>query len=233
MLAARAAHRHHARMPVHADPVSLPSLATDEVHVWQWTWTRDLGDLPPRRWLAAYAGVPARELTVLRGVHGKPYLVTPHDDIAFSWSHSGDRALLAVARGVGQLGVDIERSRPRPRLLELARRFYAAEEAAALEALPESGRLAAFLALWTAKEAVLKAHGGGLSYGLHRARFALADPVRAVAFDGEIAPASDWQLHDLKQGEGWHASVAWRGEPREVRLFEAQPVFTSPPEPFA
>jgi 4'-phosphopantetheinyl transferase len=220
-------------MPVSVDPVSLPPLTRNEVHVWQWPWTRDLGNQPPTRWLAAYAGVPVGELVVLRGVHGKPYLGAPHDDITFSWSHSGDRALLAVARDLGQLGVDIERSRTRPRLLELARRFYAPEEADALEALPASGHLAAFLALWTAKEAVLKAHGGGLSYGLHRARFALANPVRAVAFDGEIAPASDWQLHDIAQGEDWHAAVAWRGEPREVRLFTAPPPFTSPSEPFA
>jgi 4'-phosphopantetheinyl transferase len=219
-------------MPEHAAPVSLPPLTIDQVHIWQWPWTHELGELPPRPWLAAYAGVSTSAITVNRGEHGKPFLGAPHDDLAFSWSHSGDRALLAVARGIHQLGVDIERSRPRPRLLELARRFYAAEEADALEALPDIRRLEAFLTLWTAKEAVLKAHGGGLSYGLHRVRFAMGETVRPVAFDGEIAPASDWRIHDIAQGDGWHAAVAWRGEPREIHLFQGSPAFTSSAEPF-
>jgi 4'-phosphopantetheinyl transferase len=219
------------------EPKSIRALNADDVHVWQWRWTRELGDLPPRRWLAAYAGVPAEQLAIVRGVHGKPYLATPHDDLVFSWSHSGDRALLAVARGIAELGIDIERSRPRSRVLELAKRFFAPSEAVAIGSLPETDRLAAFLDLWTAKEAVLKAHGHGLSYGLHRVRFALEADTVPVAFEGEIAPASDWQLHRIAQGEGWHAAVAWRGGPRRLRVFQVEandlPPFTPSAEPFA
>src|SRR3546814_6405959 len=58
-------------------------------------------------------------------------------------------------------GIDLERQRPRARALEIAERYFSADEAAALAALPAADRSVAFLELWTAKEAVLKALGRG------------------------------------------------------------------------
>jgi 4'-phosphopantetheinyl transferase len=199
---------------------AMPALADDEIHVWQTRWTSDEGDLPFVALLAAYAGPDAP--AIVRGEHGKPRFPAPWNTLGFNWSHSGDRALFAIGRGAEgfEVGVDIERVRPRPRALELAARFFAPEEAALLTALPEGERLNGFLRLWTAKEAVLKANGGGLSYGLHRASFRLKRAgMTPVAFDGEIAPASDWRVEPLFTGEGEVAAVAWRGSERSVRVF--------------
>jgi len=198
----------------------VPALADNEIHVWQTRWTSGAGELPFVALLAAYAGpdAPAAE----RGEHGKPRFPAPFDDLGFNWSHSGDVALFAIGRGSPgfELGVDIERVRPRARALELATRFFAPDETAMLAALPADALLDGFLRLWTAKEAVLKAHGGGLSYGLHRASFALGDDVvTPVAFDGEIAPASAWRVTPLDTGAACVAAVAWRGGDRIVRVF--------------
>jgi 4'-phosphopantetheinyl transferase len=199
-----------------------PVLPDDEVHVWRLPWVHGSAELMPRCRLAEYLGADVTALAIVRGEHGKPTLAAPHDDLAFSWSHSGDIALLAVARGITQLGVDVERVRPRSRVLELASRFFAEDEAEAIRMLPERERLGAFLDLWTAKESVLKAHGGGLVYGLHRVVFGrVGGKTIAERFEGELAPASEWQLHALGLGEGWHASVAWRGEARKIRLYES------------
>jgi len=198
----------------------LPPLCDDEIHIWQTGWTSGQGELPFVSLLAAYAGPDAP--AIARGEHGKPHFPAPFDDLGFNWSHSGDRALFAVGRGGRgfELGVDIERVRPRPRALELAGRFFAPDETAMLSALPEDQQLTSFLRLWTAKEAVLKANGGGLSYGLHRVSFALGVPaVRPVAFEGEIAPASAWCVETLDVGAECVAAVAWRGGARKVRLF--------------
>jgi 4'-phosphopantetheinyl transferase len=206
------------------DNGEFPVLADDEVHVWRLPWTPGAGDPMPRQRLADYVGVSVAELVVVRGEHGKPTLAAPHDGLAFSWSHSGDVALLAVARGLTQLGVDVERVRPRSRVLELAARFFDAGETDLLRALPEREQLGAFLDLWTAKESVLKAHGGGLVYGLHRVVFAQSGGLTsAQRFEGELAPASAWQLHALELGESWHASLAWRGKPRRIRLYASRP----------
>jgi 4'-phosphopantetheinyl transferase len=198
----------------------VPLLADDEIHVWQTSWTSGQGELPFMSLLAAYAGPDAPAM--VRGEHGKPHFPAPFGTLGFNWSHSGDRALFAVGRGGGgfELGVDIERVRPRPRALELATRFFAPDETAMLAALPEKRRLDGFLRLWTAKEAVLKANGGGLSYGLHRVAFALGDAaVTPVAFEGEIAPASAWHVEALDMGSGCVAAVAWRGGERRIRVF--------------
>jgi 4'-phosphopantetheinyl transferase len=198
----------------------IPLLADDEIHVWQTSWTSGQGELPFLSLLAAYAGPDAPAM--VRSEHGKPHFPAPFGKLGFNWSHSGEKALFAVGRGSDgfELGVDIERVRPRPRALELATRFFAPDETAMLAALPEERLLNSFLRLWTAKEAVLKANGGGLSYGLHRVSFALGDSaVTPVAFEGEIAPAPAWRIEALDMGTECVAAVAWRGNERRIRVF--------------
>jgi len=198
----------------------VPPLADDEIHVWQTTWNADRGELPFTSLLAAYAGPHAP--AVVRGEHGKPHFPGAFGSLGFNWSHSGERALFAIGRGPEgfQVGADIERVRPRPRALELATRFFAPDETARLASLPEALRLRAFLRLWTAKEAVLKANGGGLSYGLHRVAFTIDDAaVVPVAFEGEIGPASVWQVDALDMADDCLAAVAWRGSERRIRVF--------------
>lgn len=199
----------------------VPDLPDDEIHVWRMPWASDAAAAPPfHALLAAYAGPDAP--AVARGEHGKPYFPGPSGTLGFSWSHSRDTALFAAGRGpLGfEVGVDVERVRPRARSLELARRFFAPAETAWLASLEGDALLMAFLELWTAKEAVLKAHGGGLSYGLHRAAFLRTDAgLTPGAFDGDIAPSAAWQVHPVALGEGLVSSVAWRGQPRAVRVF--------------
>ena len=197
----------------------VPSLASDEIHVWRMPWSGTT-EPPFLSLLTAYAGAGAP--AVVRGEHGKPLWPAPWSQWGFSWSHSRDTALFAIGRGTEgfELGIDVERMRPRPRALELARRFFAADETAYLEQLPADALLAAFLDLWTAKEAVLKAQGGGLSYGLHRVAFRIdGGGLRPEAFDGEVAPAAAWQVRPLALGEGLVAALAWRGPERRIRVF--------------
>lgn len=147
-----------------------------------------------------------------RGEHGRPRLRAPREDLDVSWSHSGERLLLALAPGV-RLGVDLERLRPRPRAMDLARRFYHPRETAWLEALPPARREAAFVRLWCAKEAVLKAHGQGISFGLHRLRFAEAFPLRLVECDPRLGEPAAWRLCEWTPEPGYCAALAWRAEP--------------------
>jgi len=202
-------------------PFAVPNLPHAEIHVWRLPWSTDAAEAAPfRTLLAAYAGPDAPE--VARGEHGKPHFPGAAGMLGFSWSHSQDTALFAVGRGplAFEVGVDVERVRPRARAIELARRFFAPDETAWLQGLGDVHVLGAFLALWTAKEAVLKAHGGGLSYGLHRVAFAPDGSYLAPrSFDGAVGPAEAWQVAQVPLEEGLVGSVAWRGEPRSVRVF--------------
>ena len=175
-------------------------------------WTRHRRGTPAeglaRPWLAAALGLPAPALPLRRDAHGRPRLGVAGADA--SWSHSGEQLLVALGTGV-RVGADLELLRPRPRALELAARFFAPAEGDALSALPAEMREEAFVRLWCAKEAVLKAHGRGLAFGLHRLEFALRDDAWAlVACDPALGAPADWSLHAFTPMPGYLASLAWR-----------------------
>ena len=87
---------------------------------------------------------------------------------------------------------------------------YTPAEAAALAAMPDALREAAFVRLWCAKEAVLKAHGQGLSFGLHRLEFAeRGDALALVDCDAALGQPQDWSLHAFEPAPGYLATLAW------------------------
>lgn len=204
---------------------AVPALAPDEIHLWR---LRGGERLTPRgmsaiahrhlgRLLSAYAGTE-QPLAIVRGTHGKP-AAPDAGGIEFNLSHSGCHVLIAFARGQA-LGVDVEAVDGRHRsIMAIAQRFFAPEEAAALARLDETERRLAFLRLWTCKEAVLKALGSGLHFGLDRLRFALdaagtPQTVRSVGTDGA---AGDWQLQRWEAPGQTVAALAWQGPPRRLR----------------
>jgi 4'-phosphopantetheinyl transferase len=187
------------------------------VHVWRLRYDRAQGRAPLRAVLAAYLGVPPARVELAAGPHGRPVLAAGLDDaLGFNWSHSGAQAFLAVARGLAP-GIDLERVRPRPHALEIARRYFAPAEADWLAALPDAARDAASLRLWTAKEAVLKALGRGLAFGLHRLEIGLDDGTPRLRRLESQRPA-DWQLHAVPADDGHVAALAWHGGPRRIVL---------------
>lgn len=199
-------------------------LDASSVHVWRIAHARAQRRQPMRRLLAAYLDLPESSVELIDDARGKPTLspglvAAGGERLEFNWTHSGDYALVALARGVAP-GVDIERHHTRANALALARRFFAADEAAALAALDGAARDHAFLALWCAKEALLKASGDGLSFGLARLRFAYAEPGwRLDRLDPALGAVADWQLTGFAAASGYHAALAWRGGPRTLHAY--------------
>jgi len=204
-----------------------PALAGDEIHLCHLALQGALAPHEVRArahavlmaLLGHYTGA-ASPLRLAHGPHGKPY-APQAPDLHFNLSHAGCHVLLGFARGQ-PLGVDIEWRERRVQVRELARRFFAAGEAEALEGLAAHRQRSAFLHLWTHKEAVLKALGVGLSFGLDRLEFALDDcgAVTALtAIDPDCGAVAEWQLHAVRPAPGVEGALAWRGPPRRVRLF--------------
>jgi len=163
-----------------------------------------------REWLAGELDTTADALAIQRTGHGRPCLHPPHADWDASWSHSGGGLLMALAHGL-RVGIDLEVHRPRPKAQVLADRFFAPCEAAALAAMPDPLREAAFVRLWCAKESVLKAHGQGLSFGLHRLAFEYAGgDWRLAACDPALGTPADWTLRTFRPAPDYLATVAWR-----------------------
>lgn len=106
---------------------------------------------------------------------------------------SHGRGVVAVALSLaGPVGVDVEVVRPLP-AVALARRWFPIDEADWVAGHSPADRTRAFLALWTAKEAVGKALGTGLrGGGLHRrvpppVELGRGDHMLAVAVVGAAA----------------------------------------------
>ena len=163
--------------------------------------------------LAGALGRKPEELRFNLGLYGKPALANePH--LRFNLSHSGDRALIALAWD-RDLGVDLEQYNSRTDILGLAQRFFAADESAVLVGLPESLQKEAFFSCWSRKEAVIKALGTGLTTPLDS--FAVeVDPRRPAALLRPPSAGGDLTLTALPLDDGWAGAIAapgvWRAE---------------------
>jgi len=179
----------------------------------RWTW-RDhargaTAEQAARAWLGPLLGLAPGAVPLRRDAHGRPRLEAPAVGCDAGWSHSGDGLVIAFARDL-VLGIDLERMRPRPNALALARRFFADSEAGWLDGLPEPAREPAFLRLWCAKEALLKAHGRGLGFGLSRLAFTERGGALVLAdCDVRLGRPGDWRVHEWSPRPGYRAALAW------------------------
>ena len=146
-------------------------------------------------------GVANDRLSFAPAAHGKPFALVDSTpiDTAFNVSHSGWHGLIAVAAR-GRIGVDVQEFTPRSNLPGLIARVCSRIEQDYLLGLEQDQRLRQFLRLWTLKEAVVKAHGQGISLT------ALADlevpeimrrGASSSSFRFPVTQESTWLLEDL------------------------------------
>jgi len=159
-----------------------------------------------RHVLAAETRDAPASLVLNADPNGRPALAHP-DAPDFNVSHSGAYGLIAVSRE-RRVGVDIEVARATFDWRELAPSVLAERDRHEVETLPEAAQAGAFFDCWTAKEAVLKAHGAGIGGGtigmngfsvLPRdgVRYAVDRRAGAFAANALIAPS------------GYAAALAW------------------------
>jgi 4'-phosphopantetheinyl transferase len=168
-----------------------------------------------RNILGSYLNAAPESLEFLAGSHGKPDLA-PHNNslgLTFNLSHSGDRALVGIARQT-QLGIDIEQIRADFAGCEIAERFFSPREVAALRAVPSPLQVEAFFECWTRKEAFIKACGQGLSFGLDNFDVAFGPGEAPALLDVKPDPreASHWKLYNIAPTpQGYKAALVVEG----------------------
>lgn len=129
------------------------------------------------------------DLRFTTGAHGKPHLADV-PQLHFSISYRAGCA--AIALGRRPVGIDVESLRARVDAEGIARRFFTREEQAWLAASPGPH---AFHALWTRKEALVKAAGVGI------------DGMESAGAHGDTARLVDEH-----------------GQPRQYRILQIDPV---------
>lgn len=174
-------------------------------------WTVARGFL--RQKLGERLDIPPGAVRFRHGPRGKPALWDPPagaaaDDLRFNLSHSGGRALCALAGG-REIGVDLECGEHLGNDLHaLAARIFSPPALTRWRGLPAGARRTAFLCAWTRKEAFLKATGEGLvdDLGAVEVAFEPGAPAQLVSAPGAGA-GQGWRMVDLPLGEGWAGAL--------------------------
>ncbi|MDI3402250.1 4'-phosphopantetheinyl transferase family protein [Streptomyces cavernicola] len=130
--------------------------------------------------------------------HGRPAL--PGAPVHFSLSHSGDRALVALAER--PVGVDLELLADDGLVDDVAASLHPRERAELAGLPPGPPRSTAFTRCWTRKEACLKGTGEGVTADGLRDTFVGTGP------DPAPEPVPGWALADVEPPEGYAAACA-------------------------
>lgn len=166
-----------------------------------------LGRASLREIVAGYGGGDAAGLRIEVEPSGRPILVDG-GGLVFSYSKTSTLAVLAVSWG-GRLGVDIEEVAEKPDLSLIVEDQYSPDERRQIGALPSDRRLEAFYRGWTAKEALVKATGEGLTSLLPQITIDL-EPNSAAQLLAGPAPYEPevWRLAAFEAAPGILGAVA-------------------------
>lgn len=144
--------------------------------------------------LSHYADVAPCDWRFIANRYGRPEIAGPGSGHRLRFNLSNARSLVACAVTLDDdIGVDVEEIDRPGETLSIAHHYFSPKELAGLRALPEARQQDRFYALWTLKEAYIKARGMGLSIPLDRFSFEIGREIGI-----ELAP----ELGD--RAERWH-----------------------------
>lgn len=146
--------------------------------------------------LSRYLPVSPQNWSFTDDRYGRPHIDNPEGSgVTFNIAHTHSLIVLGLSRDRA-LGIDVENVADREVSMDLAQRFFAADEAAALGCIPVAGQQFRFFEYWTFKESYIKARGMGLSLPLDKFSFRYPDD-RAVeiAIDSSLGDNPDrWRF---------------------------------------
>lgn len=162
--------------------------------------------------LGAYLGVPGKDIHITRRLRGRPELDSSRSNgqLDFSVARSNSRYLIGISSGA-IIGVDLELAARRSgKPLALAKRYFSAEETAALSLLSGDELHRAFMHAWACKEAIVKASGMGIANQLCRFTVDVNpdNPPSVLAMPDDDHGA--WKLAMAEPADGAIAAVAVR-----------------------
>lgn len=161
--------------------------------------------------LSGYLEMPPEAIVFTRSNRGKPAVASRVNarSVQFNLSHTRGLVVCAVTTGC-EIGVDAEPLDRRSSCLELAARFFAPTEFAAIRATRVEEQQRMFLRFWTLKEAFIKAEGLGLSAPLDQFWFTLTDGAPSEISFAMAGPLQErpWQFAEIRLAEAYQVALA-------------------------
>jgi 4'-phosphopantetheinyl transferase len=157
--------------------------------------------------LGSYLGVKPEELAIGTGQFGKPFLFNPTDSaVCFNLAHSGNLALFAIGKGKS-IGIDVEKTEKNRDFTGISSLVFSSAEQLSLSRSIDP--LRDFYALWTAKEAILKASGRGFSYPSNQFSVVLSKGILALSkIPAELSNGYSCQISSFSPIPGYSAAIA-------------------------
>jgi len=155
-------------------------------------------------------GMDPRAVPLVFSEFGKPLLAPPFDGLHFNLSHCPDLALVALSLD-GPVGIDLESLERASDLLECESTFCHPEE---IRGLPTetNARAVQLLRIWTAKEAVLKALGTGLSHPPELVRIVFGPMEATAVSDQGLVGIENQLIQGLENPdfEGYRVAISYQ-----------------------
>ena len=164
-----------------------------------------------RRLLGRMLEREPRSIRFNKNSFGKPILAdNSARSVSFSVSHTDVLSVVAISDG-RRIGIDVERLRPIADRGRIATRVFGASIARALTDLNEDAQDRAFLRMWTAVEAFLKAKGTGFAGIQDDLPLVFCEKSGTVSFGGQKKKETPMSLITLSLPEGFLGSVVVEG----------------------
>lgn len=178
--------------------------------------------------MSRYVSIDPREWVFSANAYGCPEIANPQGRevfLSFNLSHTGSLIVLGVTKRRA-LGVDVENFRAREVSIDIADRFFAPAEVAALNNVPPQQQQYRFFEYWTFKESYIKARGMGLSLALDKFSFHFPhDRALEITIDQELADdAARWQFWQFQPRPEYLVAICAERVDQPTKLIVRQAV---------
>jgi 4'-phosphopantetheinyl transferase len=180
--------------------------------------------------LSMYLTEDPNDLSINYTLAGKPIL--PDTELQFNVSHSKDFLLCGISL-TNRIGIDIQEIYPISSLDRIINNFFSPTEIQYLRSLPSREAYHEhFFAIWTAKEAYLKAVGDGIQGSFNQmSTIPESSDLKIFKLDLPDTPKTEmnWTIKSVEVSQGYSAALAFDGKLNELSCYELIPedFFTS------
>jgi len=164
--------------------------------------------------LGTYLNKDPKQIEIKLTEYDKPFTTEMIDgkNISFNVSHSHGKAIIAIGLD-RNIGIDIEKIRSDVEFEKLSKRYFSDTENKALMQCEHVIRAETFYTIWTRKEALVKAIGKGIAFGLKEFEVSASKdkPPFLLNTHWDNAQLEKWTIINVEAPDGYITSLASDG----------------------